>query len=194
MPTFNRDNVSSRPPPSRRSRPRRAHRRRRRARDRRARPGDRLQGVRLRQHAAIRGPRRRRRRLAEWWDDQPLAGLRGRQRPGLPELVLDPRSLRLQRPVLLRPDRDPDAPHRALPEARPQTRATRVEITPEANRRYFESMLAPPPQPGLLPGRLRGRQQLLLRQARRRAVPARATLEAAWRSARFDLDDYGFTG
>ena len=40
--------------------------------------------------------------LGEWWDDEPLPGLRGRQRAGLPELVLDPRPVRLQRPVLLR--------------------------------------------------------------------------------------------
>ena len=70
--------------------------------------------------------------------------------------------------------------------------ATRVEITPEANRRYFESMLG------------RRHNQVFFRGACSNAnsyyfdkhgdAPFRASLslEAAWRSARFDLDDYAF--
>ena len=37
---------------------------------------------------------------------EPLPGLRGRERAGLPEPVLDPRAVRLQRLVVLPPDRD----------------------------------------------------------------------------------------
>jgi hypothetical protein len=71
--------------------------------------------------------------------------------------------------------------------------ATRVEITPEANRRYFESMLG------------RRHNQVFFRGACSNAnsyyfdkhgdAPFRASLslEAAWRSGRFDLDDYAFS-
>ncbi|HEV2062490.1 MAG TPA: NAD(P)/FAD-dependent oxidoreductase, partial [Solirubrobacteraceae bacterium] len=72
--------------------------------------------------------------------------------------------------------------------------ATRVEVTPEANRRYFEEMLA------------RRRRQVFFQGTCGSAnsyyfdahgdVPFRAstTLEARWRSARFDLGDYAFSG
>jgi len=80
---------------------------------------------------------------------------------------------------------------RCLQRARSE-RATRIEITAEANRRYFESMLA------------RRGNQVFFRGTCANAnsyyfdkhgdVPFRPslTLEAAWRSARFDLDDYSF--
>jgi cation diffusion facilitator CzcD-associated flavoprotein CzcO len=70
--------------------------------------------------------------------------------------------------------------------------ATRVEITPEANRRYFDSVLA------------RRGNQIFFRGScassnsyyfdKHGDVPFRPSLslEAAWRSARFDLDDYAF--
>jgi hypothetical protein len=72
--------------------------------------------------------------------------------------------------------------------------ATSIEITPEANRRYLESMLA------------RRKNQVFFRGScgtansyyfdRHGDVPFRAspTLEAAWRSARFPLSDYCFSG
>jgi len=72
--------------------------------------------------------------------------------------------------------------------------ATRVEITPEANRQYWESVLA------------RRGNQVFFRGSCANAnsyyfdehgdVPFRPSLslEAAWRSARFDLDDYAFAG
>ncbi|WP_354697703.1 Baeyer-Villiger monooxygenase [Paraconexibacter sp. AEG42_29] len=70
--------------------------------------------------------------------------------------------------------------------------ATRVEVTPEANARYFAQMLG------------RRHRQVFFRGSCSTAnsyyfdvngdVPFRAspTLEAAWRSARYDLDDYRF--
>ena len=48
---------------------------------------------------------------------EPDAGLRGRQRPGLPELLQRLRTVRLRRLVVFRAHRDPDPPHRAVPEA-----------------------------------------------------------------------------
>jgi cation diffusion facilitator CzcD-associated flavoprotein CzcO len=80
---------------------------------------------------------------------------------------------------------------RCLKRARSE-RASRVEITPEANRRYFESVLA------------RRNNQVFFRGScaasnsyyfdKHGDVPFRPslTLEAAWRSAHFDLDDYEF--
>ena len=46
----------------------------------------------------------------------PTAGLRRRERARLPEFLHGVRPVRLRRVVLLRADRDADAPHRALPE------------------------------------------------------------------------------
>ncbi len=57
-----------------------ADRRRRRAPDRRAGPRDRLQGLRHRQHAAVRDARSRRRRARAVVEREPTAGLRGGQR------------------------------------------------------------------------------------------------------------------
>ena len=68
---------------------------RHRARDRRADPRDRVQGVRGGQHAAVPGLRRRRSQPRGVVGREPLPGLRGRQRPRLPEHVPDPRALRL---------------------------------------------------------------------------------------------------
>lgn len=71
--------------------------------------------------------------------------------------------------------------------------ATAVEISDHANRRYFEDMLA------------RRRRQVFFQDScatansyyfdRHGDVPFRSasTLEAAWRSARFDLGDYRFS-
>jgi cation diffusion facilitator CzcD-associated flavoprotein CzcO len=80
---------------------------------------------------------------------------------------------------------------RCLKRAR-RTGSTLVEVRPEANDRYFEAMLS------------RRRRQVFFQDGCANAnsyyfdshgdVPLRpaATLEAAWRSARFDLDDYQF--
>jgi hypothetical protein len=80
---------------------------------------------------------------------------------------------------------------RCLRRAR-ETGASRVEIRPEANERYFKQMLS------------RRHNQIFFRDAcatansyyfdRHGDVPFRASpsLETIWRSARFDLDDYRF--
>ncbi len=80
---------------------------------------------------------------------------------------------------------------RVLRRARRQD-ATRVEVRPEANERYFRSMLA------------RRGTQIVWQDSCSLAnsyyfdkhgdVPFRPspTLETMWRSARFDLDDYRF--
>ncbi|MEZ0580380.1 flavin-containing monooxygenase [Nocardioides sp. MH1] len=80
---------------------------------------------------------------------------------------------------------------RCLKQAR-RVGATRVEVTPEANTRYFERMLG------------RRRHQVFFQPSCSTAnsyyfdangdVPFRAspTLETMWTSSRFDLDDYAF--
>ena len=132
--------------------------------------------------------------LEEWWDANRLQAYEGVSVPGFPNWfsILGP--LRLQRPVLLRPDRDPDAPHRALPGTAPATKgARRVEITARGQPALLRVDARPPPQPDLLPGLLLELQQLLLRSSTATRPSGRASaLEAAWRSARFDLDDYAF--
>ncbi len=124
---------------------------------------------------------------------EPIPGLRGRQRAGLPEPVPDPRPLRLQRRSYFTLIEN-QMRHivRCLSRAR-QEGATAIEVTPEANARYFERMLG------------RRGSQIFFQPSCSLAnsyyfdshgdVPFRAspTLEAAWRSARFDLDDYRFT-
>ena len=130
--------------------------------------------------------------LDEWWDANRLQAYEGVSVPGFPNWfsILGPYGFNGQSYFGLI---ETQMRHivRCLERARSKG-ATRVEITPAANRRYFESVLGAPRQPDLLPGLVRHSEQLLLRQARRRPVPPSLTLEAAWRSARFDLDDYAF--
>ena len=80
---------------------------------------------------------------------------------------------------------------RCLKEAR-RTAATRVEVTPEANGRYFADMLRRRPRQVFFQGRCGGSNSPYF--DRRGDVPLRAstTLEVMWDSARFDLGDYEF--
>ena len=80
---------------------------------------------------------------------------------------------------------------RCLERARSE-HATRVEITPEANQRYFESVLARRGNQVFFRGSCANSNSYYF--DKHGDVPFRPslTLEAAWRSARFDLDDYDF--
>jgi cation diffusion facilitator CzcD-associated flavoprotein CzcO len=71
--------------------------------------------------------------------------------------------------------------------------ATRVEVTPEANERYFEDMLRRRPRQIFFQGTCGGANSYYFDA--RGDVPFRAstTLEARWRSSRFDLGDYAFS-
>jgi len=81
---------------------------------------------------------------------------------------------------------------RCLGRARDE-RATRVEVRPEANRRYFESVLSRRPNQVFFQGSCATANSYYFDS--HGDVPFRPslTLEAAWRSARFDLDDYAFS-
>jgi cation diffusion facilitator CzcD-associated flavoprotein CzcO len=131
--------------------------------------------------------------LAEWWDESRFQAYEGVSVPGFPNmfLILGPYGFNGASYFTLIENQ---ARHivRCLRRAR-DTGSTSVEITPEANRRYFESMLA-----------RRGRQVFFRDSCAtansyyfdsRGDAPFRSslTLEVAWRSAHFDLDDYSFT-
>ena len=110
--------------------------------------------------------------LAEFWDEQPAAGLRGRQRPGFPNLftvfgpygyvgssyfaLIETQTRHIVRCLKrARARRDPGRGHRGS--QRPLLRRDDAQAAP----------------PDLLAGQLPTGQQLLLRQARRRGAAAR---------------------
>lgn len=131
--------------------------------------------------------------LAEWWDANRLQAYEGVSVPGFPNMfmILGPYSFNGASYFTLIENQ---ARHivRCLRRAR-SSGSTLVEVTREANQRYFETMLA------------RRDRQVFFQDSCAAAnsyyfdshgdVPFRSatTLETAWRSARFDLDDYRFT-
>jgi cation diffusion facilitator CzcD-associated flavoprotein CzcO len=70
--------------------------------------------------------------------------------------------------------------------------ATRVEITREANRRYFESVLRRRHNQVFFRGSCANANSYYFDKHGDAPFRPSLTLEAAWRSARFDLDDYAF--
>jgi cation diffusion facilitator CzcD-associated flavoprotein CzcO len=131
--------------------------------------------------------------LEQWWGENRFQAYEGVSVPGFPNLflILGPYSFNGASYFTLIENQMRHIV-RCLTHAR-RLRATAVEVTPEANRRYFERMLG------------RRDNQIFWQPSCSLAhsyyfdphgdVPLRAspTLEAAWRSARFDLDDYRFT-
>ncbi|MFW6031320.1 MAG: flavin-containing monooxygenase [Myxococcota bacterium] len=130
--------------------------------------------------------------LEQWWRDNRFQAYEGASVPGFPNFfsILGPYGyngssyfnlIETQMAHILR----------CLRHAR-KHEATRIEVTAEANRRYFESVLA------------RRKHQVFFQESCAGAnsyyfdahgdVPFRPspTLETMWRAARFDLDDYRF--
>ncbi len=130
--------------------------------------------------------------LEQWWDEHRFQAYQGVSVPGFPNLfsILGPYGYNGASYFTLIENQSRHIV-RCLRRAR-RAGATSVEVTPEANRRYFETMLG------------RRKNQVFFRGTcgtansyyfdRHGDAPFRAspTLEAAWRSARFDLDDYRF--
>jgi cation diffusion facilitator CzcD-associated flavoprotein CzcO len=131
--------------------------------------------------------------LAQWWDENRFQAYEGVSVPGFPNMfmILGPYGFNGASYFTLIENQ---ARHivRCLRRAR-RTGSTSVEVTPEANQRYFETMLA-----------RRGRQVFFQDGCATSNsyyfdshgdVPFRSatTLEVAWHSARFDLGDYRFT-
>jgi cation diffusion facilitator CzcD-associated flavoprotein CzcO len=130
--------------------------------------------------------------LDAWWDENRMQAYEGVSVPGFPNLfhIIGPYGFNGASFFLLIETQMRHI-NRLLKRARHQ-RATRVEVTPEANDRYWKQMLA------------RRHNQIFFRGTcatansyyfdRHGDVPFRASpsLETIWRSARFDLDDYRF--
>ena len=131
--------------------------------------------------------------LAQWWDENRFQAYEGVSVPGFPNMfmILGPYGFNGASYFTLIENQ---ARHivRCLRRAR-SGGSTSVEVTPEANQRYFETMLA-----------RRGRQVFFQDSCATANsyyfdphgdVPFRSatTLEVAWHSAHFDLDDYRFT-
>jgi cation diffusion facilitator CzcD-associated flavoprotein CzcO len=70
--------------------------------------------------------------------------------------------------------------------------ATRIEVTAEANRRYWEKMLARRHNQVFFQGGCASAHSYYFDEHGDVPLRASPTLEAAWRSARFDLADYAF--
>jgi cation diffusion facilitator CzcD-associated flavoprotein CzcO len=130
--------------------------------------------------------------LDAWWDENRMQAYEGVSVPQFPNLfhIIGPYGFNGASFFLLIETQMRHI-NRCLKRARQQG-ATRVEITPEANERYWKKMLG------------RRHNQIFFRGTcatansyyfdRHGDVPFRASpsLETIWRSARFDLDDYRF--
>ena len=130
--------------------------------------------------------------LEKWWEENRFQAYQGVSVPGFPNFftILGPYGYNGSSYFNLI---ETQMAHivRCLRRAR-RGSATRVEVTPEANARYFESMLS------------RRKNQVFWQESCAQAnsyyfdangdVPFRAspTLETMWASRRFDLDDYRF--
>jgi cation diffusion facilitator CzcD-associated flavoprotein CzcO len=130
--------------------------------------------------------------LDEWWDQNRMQAYEGVSVPGFPNLfhIIGPYGFNGASFFLLIETQMRHI-NRCLKRAR-ETDSTRVEVTAEANDRYWKQMLG------------RRHNQIFFRGTcatansyyfdRHGDVPFRASpsLETIWRSARFDLDDYRF--
>lgn len=130
--------------------------------------------------------------LEQWWDANRLQAYEGVSVPGFPNSfsILGPYGFNGQSYFGLI---ETQMRHivRCLERAR-RDGATRVEITPEANRRYFESMLGRRHNQVFFRGSCSNSNSYYFDKHGDAPFRPSLTLEAAWRSARFDLDDYAF--
>jgi cation diffusion facilitator CzcD-associated flavoprotein CzcO len=132
--------------------------------------------------------------LGEWWDTNRFQAYEGVSVPGFPNWfsILGPYGFNGQSYFGLI---ETQMRHitRCLGHAR-QSAATRVEIRPEANRRYFESVLARRHNQIFFQGSCETANSYYFDKHGDAPFRPSLTLEAAWRSARYDLDDYAFAG
>lgn len=130
--------------------------------------------------------------LEEWWDANRMQAYEGVSVPGFPNWfsILGPYGFNGQSYFGLI---ETQMRHilRCLQRAR-RDGATRVEITPQANRRYFESVLARRGNQIFFQGSCANANSYYFDKHGDAPFRPSLTLEAAWRSARFDLDDYAF--
>jgi cation diffusion facilitator CzcD-associated flavoprotein CzcO len=131
--------------------------------------------------------------LSQWWDENRFQAYEGVSVPGFPNMfmILGPYGFNGASYFTLIENQ---ARHivRCLRRAR-ATDSTSVEISPEANRRYFEKMLGRRDRQVFFSGTCATANSYYFDSHGDAPFRASPTLEVAWRSARFDLDDYRFT-
>ena len=131
--------------------------------------------------------------LAAWWEENRFQAYEGVSVPGFPNMfmILGPYGFNGASYFTLIENQ---ARHivRCLRRAR-STGSTAVEIRPEANRRYFEKMLGRRDRQVFFSGTCATANSYYFDDHGDAPFRASPTLEVAWRSARFDLDDYRFT-
>ena len=130
--------------------------------------------------------------LEEWWDANRYQAYEGVSVPGFPNMfsILGPYGFNGSSYFQLI---ETQSRHivRCLKRAR-RTSSTLVEVTPEANDRYWKAMLARRHNQVFFQGGCGSANSYYF--DRHGDVPFRpsTSIEASWRSARFDLDDYRF--
>ncbi len=131
--------------------------------------------------------------LAQWWDENRFQAYEGVSVPGFPNMfmILGPYGFNGASYFTLIENQ---ARHivRCLRRAR-SSGSTSVEISPEANRRYFEKMLGRRGRQVFFSGTCATANSYYFDEHGDAPFRASPTLEVAWRSAHFDLDDYSFT-
>ncbi len=131
--------------------------------------------------------------LSEWWEENRFQAYEGVSVPGFPNLfmILGPYGFNGASYFTLIENQ---ARHivRCLRRARSRG-ATAVEISAEANRRYFEEMLGRRHRQVFFSGTCGTANSYYFDAHGDAPFRASTTPEVAWRSAHFDLDDYRFT-
>lgn len=131
--------------------------------------------------------------LSEWWDENRFQAYEGVSVPGFPNLfmILGPYGFNGSSYFNLI---EHQARHivRCLTRAR-DTGMTSVEVTAEANRRYWEAMLARRDRQVFFSGTCSTANSYYFDDHGDAPFRPATTPEVAWRSAHFDLDDYRFT-
>jgi len=131
--------------------------------------------------------------LGEWWDENRFQAYEGVSVPGFPNMfmILGPYGFNGSSYFNL-------IEHQARHIVRCLTRArgsgsTAVEVTAEANRRYWEAMLARRDRQVFFSGTCSTANSYYFDVHGDAPFRPATTPEVAWRSAHFDLDDYSFT-
>jgi cation diffusion facilitator CzcD-associated flavoprotein CzcO len=131
--------------------------------------------------------------LSEWWDENRFQAYEGVSVPGFPNMfmILGPYGFNGSSYFNLI---EHQARHivRCLRHAR-GTGSTAVEVTAEANRRYWETMLARRDKQVFFSGTCSTANSYYFDSHGDAPFRPATTPEVAWRSAHFDLDDYRFT-
>jgi cation diffusion facilitator CzcD-associated flavoprotein CzcO len=131
--------------------------------------------------------------LGEWWDENRFQAYEGVSVPGFPNMfmILGPYGFNGSSYFNL-------IEHQARHIVRCLTRArssgsTAVEVTAEANRRYWEAMLGRRDRQVFFSGTCSNANSYYFDVHGDAPFRPATTPEVAWRSAHFDLDDYRFT-